>query len=178
VFDCIKAAEHAVVSGVPTQWRVPHSRYNEISEDALVSRGYRILSRLPAIGPDMFIKQRRSLFIFMQGHPEYDAATLLREYRRDIRRFLSGQRDRYPEMPHGYFDECDGAAFAILRQRALGNRGLDLSSNFPSTAERKLPYSWRRTAVCIYANWLSYLVEQRSRNRGPTKSLSRECVSN
>jgi homoserine O-succinyltransferase len=178
VFDCIKAADHAIMSGAPTHWRVPHSRHNEISEDALVSKDYRILSLLPAIGPDMFIKQRRSLFIFMQGHPEYDAATLLREYRRDIKRFLTGERDSYPEMPHGYFDEVDRAAFATLRQQALGNRDIDLRLNFPAIAERKLEHTWLAPAVRIYTNWLSYVAEQRSRRLGSTKMPAGECIAN
>ena len=28
----------------------------------------------------MFVKQRQSLFVFLQGHPEYDANSLLLEY--------------------------------------------------------------------------------------------------
>ena len=32
-------------------------------------------------------------------------STLLLEYRRDIGRFLRGERDTYPPMPQGYFDE-------------------------------------------------------------------------
>jgi homoserine O-succinyltransferase/O-acetyltransferase len=36
----------------------------------------------------MFVKYNRSLFVLLQGHPEYDSATLLREYRRDVGRFL------------------------------------------------------------------------------------------
>ena len=28
----------------------------------------------------MFLKQRKSLFVFFQGHLEYDSQTLLREY--------------------------------------------------------------------------------------------------
>ena len=38
----------------------------------------------------------RSLFVFLQGHPEYDPTTLLREYRRDVGRFLRRERDGYP----------------------------------------------------------------------------------
>ena len=37
-------------------------------------------------GVDTFIKQDAGLFIFFQGHPEYEAQTLMGEYRRDISR--------------------------------------------------------------------------------------------
>ena len=114
----------------------------------------------------MFIRQRKSLSIFFQGHPEYDPGALLREYRRDIARFLAGERDSYPEMPRGYFDRETADAFAAFRQRAVQNRSLDLLSSFPAAqAEGKLEHAWRAPAMRIYANWLSYMVEGRSRNR-------------
>jgi homoserine O-succinyltransferase/O-acetyltransferase len=165
VFDCKKAAHHTIVAGTPSRWRVPHSRCNELSEEALISRGYSILSRLPGAGPDMFVKQRKSLFLFMQGHLEYDSGALLREYRRDIRRFLAGERDSYPEMPCGYFDQDTAAALAGFRRQALENRSIDLLSRFPAIAEEKLAYPWLGPAVRIYGNWLSYLAEHKSKPR-------------
>jgi homoserine O-succinyltransferase/O-acetyltransferase len=170
IFDCVKATDHTIVAGAPSRWRLPHSRYNDLPEEALIARGYRILSRSPVAGVDMFVKQRKSLFVFSQGHPEFDPGALLREYRRDIRRFLAGERDGYPGMPRGYFDEDTTAAFAAFRQRALGNRGIDVLSDLPAVAEGKLAHAWRGLATRIYANWLSYLVEQRSRSRDPAES--------
>ena len=52
------------------------------------------------------MKQQKTLFVFFQGHPEYESDTLLREYRRDIGRYFKGETDRYPSMPRSYFD-CD-----------------------------------------------------------------------
>jgi homoserine O-succinyltransferase len=165
VFDCIKVTDHELVDGAPTLWRVPHSRYNDLPEDALASSGYRILSRLPDMGADMFVKQRKTLFLFVQGHLEYDSGALLREYRRDVRRFLAGERDSYPEMPRGYFDQDAAAALAAFRQQGLENRGIDLLSSFPvAIAEQTLGRPWLAPAVAIYAHWLSYLVEQKSRS--------------
>jgi homoserine O-succinyltransferase len=171
VFDSIKAADHAIVDGAPARWRVPHSRHNELPEDALAYSGYHILSRLPGTGADMFVKQRKSLFLFVQGHLEYDPGALLREYRRDVRKFLAGEKDSYPEMPCGYFDTDAAAAFAVFRRQALENRSIDLLSSFPvALAERKLAHPWLGPAVLIYANWLSYLSRQKSRNLSLTKS--------
>ena len=178
VFDSTKGMDHAIVDGVQSRWRVPHSRYNELPEDALASSGYRILSRLRGTGADMFVKQRKTLFLFVQGHLEYDPGALLREYRRDVKRFLAGERDSYPEMPCGYFDEDAAAAFAAFRRQALGSRRVDLLLQFPAAiAERKLEHPWLGPAVRIYANWLSYLAEQKSRKLGSTESLpSREYI--
>jgi homoserine O-succinyltransferase/O-acetyltransferase len=158
VFDCVKAAEHALLLATPARWRIPHSRYNDLSEEELISRGYCILSRSPETGADVFIKQRQSLFVFLQGHPEYFADTLLREYRRDVGRFLSGEKDVYPAMPSGYFNEDAASASTAFQQRALRNRDVDLLSSFPTAEVTKtLVHAWRAPSVRIFANWLSYL---------------------
>jgi homoserine O-succinyltransferase len=79
----------------------PHSRYNDLSADALVARGYRILTWSPKAGVDLFSKRCGGLFIFAQGHPEYEADSLLREFRRDLGRWRVG--DAPPIAPEGYF---------------------------------------------------------------------------
>jgi homoserine O-succinyltransferase/O-acetyltransferase len=161
IFDCTKAEDHMLMVSAPSQWRVPHSRYNALPEQALVRRGYRLLSRSPDAGADTFIKQRKSLFIFFQGHPEYDSGTLFREYRRDIRRFLAGERTDYPEMPRNYFDDNTGDALAKFQERALRQPKIDLLSSFPAVPEEQLEHVWHQFAVLIYTNWLLHLVKQR-----------------
>jgi homoserine O-succinyltransferase/O-acetyltransferase len=179
VFDCMKSADHTIVAGLPSRWRLPHSRYNELPQEGLVAKGYRVLATSRAAGADMFIKQRESLFVFFQGHPEYDPGALLREYRRDIGRFLAGERDSYPAMPEGYLDQNSAAAFIDFRQRALRYREVGLLSSFPATeAQGKLLHVWREPAIRIYANWLTYLAEHRARGRHPTAShVPRERVA-
>ena len=70
----------------------------------LAAGGYQLLTQSPEAGVDIFAKELRSQFIFFQGHPEYEALSLEREYLRDISRFLAGERDTYPAVPAGYFD--------------------------------------------------------------------------
>jgi homoserine O-succinyltransferase len=173
VFDCARAGDHTIMDGAPVRWRVPHSRYNGLAEDSLISSGYRVLSRSPEAGADMFIKERKSLSIFFQGHPEYDRGALLREYRRDVGRFLAGERDDYPEMPRGYFDEESAAMFIGFRKQALRNRNIDLLPSFPAAAaEAKLVHAWHEAAVRLYANWLSYLAEQRLHKPNSSRRIS------
>ncbi|MBV8778524.1 MAG: homoserine O-succinyltransferase, partial [Alphaproteobacteria bacterium] len=90
VFACSGAADHKLLRGL-TRWQTPHSRLNGIAESELAAAGYRVLSRSAEAGVDLFVKQRNSLFVFLQGHPEYDATALFGEYRRDVRRFLAGE---------------------------------------------------------------------------------------
>jgi len=85
---------------------------------------------------------------------------LFREYRRDIRGFVAGERDRYPNMPSGYFDDSTAAEFDEFRERTIRERNAGMSLNFPQ-AKRKLAHAWHEPAVRLYKNWLSYLVERR-----------------
>jgi hypothetical protein len=41
--------------------------------------GYEVLARTDDTEVDTFIKQESSLFLFFQGHPEYESDTLYRE---------------------------------------------------------------------------------------------------
>jgi homoserine O-succinyltransferase len=141
---------------------MPHSRWNEIPEEALLACGYRVLTRSEDAGVDSFVKQRKSLFVFFQGHPEYDATSLLLEYRRDIGRFLRGERDTYPPMPQGYFDEETAHALTALRERALSNRREELLAEFPlAMAAGKVTNNWRSTAEGLYRNWLQYICAEK-----------------
>jgi homoserine O-succinyltransferase len=147
VFECAKAADDPLMAGVASRWRVPHSRCNDLSEDALTACGYRVLARSPQAGVDAFVKRRKSTFIFFQGHLEYEADTLALEYRRDIRRFLRGERSSYPSMPHGYFDKETAALLAKVEERAI--------SDLPMAIEAaRVKNTWRTAAVTIYRNWL------------------------
>jgi len=163
VFDCVRVADHALTAATPGRLRMPHSRWNEIPEEALLKCGYRVLTRSEQAGVDAFVKQRGSLFVFLQGHPEYDAVTLLLEYRRDIGRFLRGQRETYPQAPHGYFDDRTAAALNALRERALVDRREALLADFPLDAAAKAVINtWRPTGEALYRNWLAYIRAQKT----------------
>jgi homoserine O-succinyltransferase/O-acetyltransferase len=170
VFDSAKTVDHPILAGSPSRWRVPHSRHNEVPEEELVANGYCIVSRSPEAGADIFIKQRKSLFVFVQGHPEYDPEALLREYRRDVGRFLSHERETYPEMPRDYFDEKTSAALNEFRDLALRDRNIDLLEKLPLVrGEGKMPHPWRDSAIKLYANWLAYLTNRRAEARWSDK---------
>lgn len=173
IFDCEVAAAHPLIRGAPSRLRVPHSRLNDLPGSALAASGYRLLSRSAAAGVDMFADDRRgasSLFLFLQGHPEYEAGTLLREYRRDIGRFLRGERTHYPAMPQGYFGDRATALANAFRVRACAarrrGRGDDLIADFPmGVLDAGLECTWRRSAVGLYANWIDYLKQRQAQQR-------------
>jgi homoserine O-succinyltransferase/O-acetyltransferase len=168
VFDCDKAADHPILAGVAPGQRVPHSRGNDLAEPALTSRGYRVLSRSAQAGVDAFAREERgsSLYLFFQGHPEYETDSLLREYRRDVGRFLRGQRQDYPAVPQGYLGEQAAVLADRFRARAVGDRRADLIAEFPMEAlEAGVENTWRPAALRTYQNWIDYLKDRRGARR-------------
>jgi homoserine O-succinyltransferase len=163
IFECAPASGHPLTAGVPASLRMPHSRWNDISESELIDCGYRVLTRAKDAGVDTFVKQRKSLFVFFQGHPEYEANTLLLEYRRDVGRYLRRERDTYPSMPQGYFDRDSADVLTTVRERALSNRCEELLADFPTALVEKGTANTWRSGACIYGNWLKYLCAQKER---------------
>jgi homoserine O-succinyltransferase len=179
VFECEKSTDHhPLVADQPSRWFVPHSRHNGLAEDMLAARNYRILLRSLKTGPDMFMRQSRSLFLFLQGHPEYDRHALHREYRRDVGRFLRGRSDRYPEIPLGYFDDNTTGVLAEFRARALQNRYPELVAELPAITDAAIVENWSMAAVELYRRWLTYLYAERARCGGrPSHSRSTNGLS-
>jgi homoserine O-succinyltransferase len=169
VFECAKSGEHPIVRDAPYGWWVPHSRHNGLAEEELLAGGYRVLSRSSEVGPDIFVKEGDSLAVFVQGHPEYEPDTLLREYRRDVRRFVAGERETYPEIPRAYFDRETSVRFDELRDRIMRQRNDQALVSFPSV-EGHLSFNWRQSAVRLYTSWLSYLFAQKYPDESLKKS--------
>jgi homoserine O-succinyltransferase len=154
VFDEERVGEHALTAGLP-DLPAPHSRWNELREDELAAKGYSILTRSDESGVGLFAKKCGSQFVFIQGHPEYDPESLLREYRRDIGRYLRSERAAYPASPRHYFDAASREAAAAFRARAIVCRDPGILSEFSVVAPRRDPrLSWHPGAVALYRNWL------------------------
>lgn len=158
VFECARTSNHSIVADLPPLFRMPHSRWNGLPEADLVRSGYEILARAGDAGVDSFLRRERSLFLFFQGHPEYEPDTLLLEYRRDVLRFLRGEAQSWPGTPRGYFD---GTA---LRELAALQRDAAAAPEEQTVAQlarlfSKLPREngWHSTAVTLYRNWLEYI---------------------
>jgi homoserine O-succinyltransferase len=158
IFECTRVSEHRLTAGAPSSFRLPHSRWNGLPEESLMDRGYSVLTRTAEAGVDTFVKQQKSLFVYFQGHPEYESDTLLREYRRDAGRYLKGETDAYPSMPRNYFDEETSAALTALQEKAMLSRNEELQGELSSVlCLRSIENTWQSTAAGIYKNWLEYI---------------------
>ncbi len=153
---------HPLMAGLPGSLSIPHSRWNELDPTALEAAGYEILSASPDNGADTFIKRRGSLLVFFQGHPEYEDQTLLKEFRRDVGRYLSGEHTAYPRVPAGYFGAAAQAELDDYERRALADRGSVSLQEFPyATAAAAVENRWTRPAIEIYRNWLDWVANKK-----------------
>ncbi len=159
VYDCVKVADYWLTRDLPATLKVSHSRYNELRESELTAQGYEILTRSDLAGVDIFARQLESRFIFFQGHPEYDASSLQREYMRDLARFLSGERDDYPNIPAGYFDAATVDQLESFEQRARANRNPMLAAELPGLTLRP-DLAAGTAANTIFRNWLGFISEE------------------
>jgi homoserine O-succinyltransferase/O-acetyltransferase len=164
VFDFTKSATHQLTAGTGERVSFPHSRWNEVQADALTASGYQVLTQSPEGGVDSFVKRKkRSLFVHFQGHPEYGAQTLLKEYRRDIKRFLRMERETFPSAPKGYFDAAITRLLTEFRDTVLSDRREELMVSFPEAAlAGSLQKTWHSSAMSIYGNWLQYVVSKKA----------------
>jgi len=163
MYECSAATDHPLLANFPARWMVPHSRFNYVDQTELSAKGYAVLSHAPRVGADCFIKQAGdSLFLMLQGHPEYAPDSLFREYRRDVRRYLTGESEFYPEMPENYFDKMTARKLAKLREQAHRSPSTRLlASVYAVFAAAAIP-AHPSPAKQLYANWLSYLALEKA----------------
>jgi homoserine O-succinyltransferase/O-acetyltransferase len=162
IFECAHVSHHSLTTGTPSSFRLPHSRWNGVPEDQLKDCGYKVLTRSAHAGVDTFIKQQKKLFVFFQGHPEYDSDTLLREYRRDVGRYLKGEASRYPLMPQSYFDDATVDELTALQEKAVATRSETLLPEIAAVlGTKKIENTWQSSAAGIYRNWLAHICAQK-----------------
>jgi homoserine O-succinyltransferase/O-acetyltransferase len=98
--------------------------------------------------------------VCFQGHPEYEETTLLREFRRDVGRFLRGQQPHYPKLPHQYFPPAALELLSAFEKRVTTERSPELLSEFPTAGiADTLRSTWSQGAARIYRNWLASLAK-------------------
>jgi homoserine O-succinyltransferase len=178
VFDCEQVTEHQMTRGLSPRFRVPHSRWNGVAQKDLTERGYSILSRIAGDGIDSFIKQEKSLFVFFQGHLEYEPDTLMREYRRDVGRYLKGETNNYPLLPCSYFHRDTEKALTVLRNKAAAFRTTQLLAGVVAALEEtKIKDTWQRSAIRIYRNWLDCIRAQKSESQSKRHAIAAVAIS-
>ena len=149
----VTAPDHPLLREVNTRFDAPHSRHNDISRAQLEAAGLAVLVESEAGGVHMAASPDQLRLFYFQGHPEYDASSLWKEYKREAFRFAAGERDR-PPLPENYIDD---------KARDLARQLLDATNDPARVAEIEaaieplLDNTWGDTAKAIFNNWLGLI---------------------
>jgi homoserine O-succinyltransferase len=158
VFGFTAERTHPLVGKQSRVRLIPHSRYNGLLQSELEQAGYVVLTSSRTSGVDSFVKCFGSQFVFLQGHPEYDANSLAREYRRDMNQYLLGETDRIPARPKGYFGAEAEAKLSAMDCCTPEHRSQQQSQDL-SIIEALAPAEalWREAAVSFFRSWIEML---------------------
>lgn len=156
-----KDRAHPLMSWVNTAFQVPHSRHNDVSARKFTQAGCHILVESSHAGVHIATSPDRFRFIFVQGHLEYDTHSLLKEYKREIRRFVSDQRSSYPPVPENYLTAQSLAILNEYKQKLLksSERGMP-APDFPEgLIQSRLYNTWRDSAKSMMNNWIGLVYQ-------------------
>jgi homoserine O-succinyltransferase/O-acetyltransferase len=164
LFESVKLVDDPLLADLRWPLPVPHSRHNGLARADLERHGYRILTQAGEAGPDIFTRERQSLFVYLQGHPEYEPQSLQREYRRDVLRYLTGERDVFPVAPAEGLARATRASLEAFRLRAMAQRDKALADQCPTWQTRaRLSLAQRDGATALFRNWLGLLAARKAR---------------
>jgi homoserine O-succinyltransferase len=134
----------------------PHSRWNMVPGDVVRSLGYDVVVGTTEEEWTVAARERAGrMLMLVQGHPEYEPTMLLREYRRDMRRWAEGVMLAPPEFPSNYVDPGGEEVLAAWSALAECLAPAAWSQAFPGdTLADHVVSDWRDAAVRLFGNWL------------------------
>jgi homoserine O-succinyltransferase len=157
----IRRPEHPLVWEVNTRFDAPHSRYNDVSCEQFEQAGLTVLADSDEAGPHLAVSPDLFRIVYFQGHPEYDAISLLKEYKREVVRFLDGDRPDAPRFPENYFPKLAGDIATKYIAEALN--AIANGSDLPVFPEPELQplvdNTWGDTGKAIVNNWLGLVYQ-------------------
>lgn len=157
VFPQEAAPTHPLTTGLDSPVVLPHSRLNTVPVEAVADAGYAVALQSEEVGWSVVTKTvGSSEAVLVQAHPEYDPSSLLREYHRDVRRYVDHERDELPYLPRDCVAGPDREALRLLHERVVGgDRDPAPVAAFPfDEVGARTPWPWRRPALRLYANLL------------------------
>ncbi|MGA3149845.1 MAG: homoserine O-succinyltransferase [Acidimicrobiales bacterium] len=157
-----RALPHPLADGLGPPLVLPHSRLNTVGVDQVVAAGYEVVLQSDAVGWSVVTKATgRCRVVLVQGHPEYDPSSLLREYHRDARRYVLHERDDVPCLPLCCVAPGDWEQLRLLHQRIVAERDPELVESFPfDEVGDRAEWPWRDAAVGLYTNWMAAVTKR------------------
>ena len=157
----INQPDHPLMRDINTRFDAPHSRYNGVTRAQLEESGLIVLVESAEVGVHLAVSPDQFRQVYFQGHPEYDAISLLKEYKREVYRYLNGDLEAAPPFPENYFsDEASAIATRFITDCEEAKQRGHALPDFP---EEKLTAwvdnTWGDTGKAIVNNWLGLVYE-------------------
>ncbi len=158
---------HPLVNDINTRFDVPHSRWNEVTRAQFDTAGLHVLAESDSGSVHLATSPDGLRTVFFQGHPEYDTISLLKEYKREVMLYISGERSDYPPFPEHYFGTFEKAVFNEYRSRL--QQALRANTDLPVFPEQfiesRLDNTWHDTAGEVVGNWMGLIYQVTNRDR-------------
>lgn len=158
---------HPLVSNINTRFDTCHSRFNDVPREQMETAGLKVLIVGEEPGVLLSVSPDGLRFAYLQGHPEYDMVSLLKEYKREISRYLRKEREDYPPLPDYYFTDISRGILEIYRDAVQGaeSRG-EAVPEFPEAEiVARLDNTWTDTGKALFNNWLGIVYQLTNRDR-------------
>ncbi|MXZ81868.1 MAG: homoserine O-succinyltransferase [Gammaproteobacteria bacterium] len=159
---------HPITWNIDSRFDAPHSHVYEVNSRQFAEAGLVVLAEGEVSDLHLGVSPDGLRFIFFQGHPEYDKISLLKEYKREVVRYIVGIRPDYPPFPEHYFH---GEALEIaeaFRADVLARAGdYETLRAFPDAElEQTVDITWSDTGKAMINNWLGLVYQVAHRDRG------------
>ena len=149
---------HPLAAGLEPQVSLPHSRVSTVPQNELERAGYRMVLQSKEVGWSVATRAFGDTnVVLVQGHPEYDPSSLLREYHRDARRYVLHEREELPCLPFHCVAPEDWETLEELHRAIIGeSRDPAILEAYPfDEVGARATWPWCATAKRLYANWLA-----------------------
>jgi len=147
---------HLLVTGVNTRFDVPHSRFYQVDRKQLEDAKLKVLVESQEAGVHLATSEDGFRIVFSQGHPEYDVISLLKEYKREVGRYIYEDADEYSPFPENYFNLQNQAILKEYRERVLSSKKLKAEPPvFPEDLlVNTIDNTWHDSAEAVINNWI------------------------
>lgn len=164
VFPQYVEVNHALTAGLDPEILLPHSRWNTAPREAVEQAGFAVIIHSEMTGWAVATREEEGRqLLLVQGHPEYDPSSLLREYRRDASAFVNREVDALPCLPYHCVAPEDWGLLEQIQHAIIdGAREPRLIERYPfDEVGARAPWPWRPTAVRFYSNWTARAVNSK-----------------
>jgi homoserine O-succinyltransferase len=152
---------HPLTQDVNTRFDAPHSRWNDIPRHKWDEAGLHVLVQSEEAGVHLATSGDGFRIVYLQGHPEYDRNSLLKEYKREVGRYLAGEVDEPPPYPEHYLTPgSEQLARAYLQEAESARTTARDMPDFPEAAfDPHLENTWGDTGRALFNNWLGLVYQ-------------------